>query len=284
MIRSFTMLAQTLNLSRAVRELGSTRQTVRRHIATLEETMGVPLFVVEDRQYRLSPQGELALPEAKEILARGKVWVQGKSYHVAGMQRLAHIEPDGWCFYQQHQPLNSIWTDRSPFLREVHRAWAMSGGEIEHDCLSHVRPYLMVYRDTPSGWICVELGERSFYALWFGWTDARSSIGRPIAEFPGGTEFATMLTLPFRDIQTTRGTRLDQIATLIPRGQPDNLLPATYERLLMGGQFPDGSFALIAAVDRAREIRIEGLDSQLLDRMPSDVHLDFDPGLAKYER
>ncbi|MEP3512466.1 MAG: hypothetical protein ABJN38_11970, partial [Lentilitoribacter sp.] len=32
MIRSFTTLARTLNLSHAVKELGSTRQTLRRHI------------------------------------------------------------------------------------------------------------------------------------------------------------------------------------------------------------------------------------------------------------
>ena len=36
MIRSFTTLAQTLNLSHAVAELNSTRQTVRRHISQLE--------------------------------------------------------------------------------------------------------------------------------------------------------------------------------------------------------------------------------------------------------
>jgi len=37
MVRSFTVLADTLNLSQAVRLLGSTRQTVRRHIAQIEE-------------------------------------------------------------------------------------------------------------------------------------------------------------------------------------------------------------------------------------------------------
>jgi len=33
LLRSFTTLARTLNLSHAVKELRSTRQTVRRHIA-----------------------------------------------------------------------------------------------------------------------------------------------------------------------------------------------------------------------------------------------------------
>ena len=284
MIRSFTTLARTLNLSRAVRELGSTRQTLRRHISLLEDSMGAKLFIVEDRQYRLSPQGELVLPEAQEILARGKVWLQGKSYHINGMQRLGHADPGGWFFYQQRQPLHTIWTDESPFLREVFRSWSMSGGHIEGPEMAHVRPYLMVYRDTPSGWICVELGEKSFYAQWFGWTNARSSIGRPIGEFPGGDEFAVMLTLPFQDIKMTRGARLDQIATIIPRDSEIDPRPAVYQRMLLGGQFPDGSFALIAAVDRANQINIAGVDECVLDSMPKDVNLRFGASEAKHER
>jgi DNA-binding transcriptional LysR family regulator len=46
MIRSFSKLAKTLNLSHAVHELSSTRQTVRRHIASLEEIKGENLFEV----------------------------------------------------------------------------------------------------------------------------------------------------------------------------------------------------------------------------------------------
>ena len=65
MIRSFVTLAATLNLSHAVKDLGSTRQTVRRHISTLEDAMGVPLFYVDDRRYYLTVAGENALPDAK---------------------------------------------------------------------------------------------------------------------------------------------------------------------------------------------------------------------------
>ena len=46
LLRSFSTLARTLNLSKAVRELGSTRQTVRRHIYLLEEARGEKLFSV----------------------------------------------------------------------------------------------------------------------------------------------------------------------------------------------------------------------------------------------
>ena len=69
MIRSFTTLARTLNLTHAVKELGTTRQTLRRHIAQLEELKGVDLFVVKDRQYQLTEEGSRALPEALDILS-----------------------------------------------------------------------------------------------------------------------------------------------------------------------------------------------------------------------
>ena len=57
MIRSFTTLAKTLNLSHAVSELNSTRQTVRRHIAQLEAVKGETLFTLESRQYHLTEAG-----------------------------------------------------------------------------------------------------------------------------------------------------------------------------------------------------------------------------------
>src|SRR5210317_803716 len=88
MIRSFVTLAQTLNLSHAVKELGSTRQTVRRHIAQLEEVKGVRLFSLEDRQYHLTEAGRQALPEALDILMRGNSWLMGHVSHYDGLQRV----------------------------------------------------------------------------------------------------------------------------------------------------------------------------------------------------
>ena len=78
-------------------------------------------------------------------------------------------------------------------MREAMRGWAMSGGHIEAPELAHVRPYLIVYRRSPAGWITVEFGEESFYVKWFGWATARSSIGRSVGNLPGGAEFARVI-------------------------------------------------------------------------------------------
>lgn len=277
MMRSFATLARTLNLSHAVKEMNSTRQTVRRHIAMLEAEMGVTLFEVDERQYHLTTAGKEALPGAEDMLARARVWARGDTKHVSGLMLLSHEQPNGWAFYQQQQPLTHVWDGGSSLLREALIAWGKSGGQLECEAWEHLRPYLLVYRDSPNGWICVELGEESFYALWYGWINARSSIGRTLGEFPGGDDFARLLGQSFDEIQQSYGARLDEVVTMIPREQGGTPIPTAYKRLLMGSRFPDGTFALIAAVDRSDEIRIAGLDQSILEAMPEDAVSSFVP-------
>ena len=275
MIRSFVVLADTLNLSHAVKQLESTRQTVRRHISQLEELMGAALFEVDERRYQLTERGIEVLPEAIDILARGKIWVQGNTRHVGGLLRLEHEAPNGWNFYQQQQPLTQIWDGESDMLREVFAAWVNSKGELEHLNFQKMRPYVLVYRDSPNGWICIELGQESFYTKWWGLKNARSSIGRPLGQFPGGPEFEAMLNAPFREVQANGGVRLDEVVTQIPREEGEQPIPLAYKRLLLASRFPDGSFALIAAIDRSRHISIAGLDQSTLDVMPLDAIVAF---------
>ena len=86
MIRSYTTLARTLNLSHAVDELGITRQTLRRHIAQLEQVRNESLFSVKDRRYELTPAGEAALPTAHDLLARIETWSMGQASQIDGLQ------------------------------------------------------------------------------------------------------------------------------------------------------------------------------------------------------
>lgn len=276
MVRSFIVLADTLNLSQAVRLLGSTRQTVRRHIAQIEDYLDAPLFDVDERRYRLTQRGEEALPEAREFLARGKVWIGGNTRSSSGLLRLSHETPNGWNFYQQQRPLTQIWDGESPMIKEAFVAWVNSEGRLEHENFQKIRPYVLVYRDSPSGWICIEVGQESFYTNWWGWENARSSIGRPLANFPGGPEFEAMLDFPFREVQANGGVRLDEIVTQIPRDTASGeLIPLAYKRLLMASRFPDGSLALISAVDRSRHVTISGLDQAAMSGMPDDAIVRF---------
>lgn len=284
MMRSFTTLAQTLNLSHAVEALGSTRQTVRRHIAQLEEAKGEQLFDVVDRQYRLTEAGQRALPEALDLLARGRSWLMGNVTHINGLQHVRATLSEGRSFWLHQRPLGDIWTCTRPLLRESFRAWAMAGGELESEIMTHVRPFFMVYRDSPNGWICTEIGDESSYVSWSGWAAARSSIGRNMTVLPGGDEFAHLMIEPFEDTEIHQHSRLDHVFTQLQREVDGPYLPICYRRLLLGGRFPDGTFALISVVDRHHGIEIAGLDPALADAMPSEVVMPANPLRLKFEQ
>ena len=283
MIRSFVTLARTLNLSHAVKDLGSTRQTVRRHIATLEETMGAPLFAVDDRRYQLTPAGEKALPNAKDILARGTTWLRGQASSVGTLQYLRAHHGE-WDFYQQQQPLGRIWTDQSILLRETFRAWAMSSGEIENPSFSHVRPYLIIYRQSDAGWICVEFGEKSVYVNWFGLDYARSSVGRPISRMPAGEEFSHLIDQAFHEVEATQTARLDYVFTRMPRIEKDVLSPVAYQRLILCGYFPDGSPAVMSLIAPLENVDLIGVDPMQTISLDPVAMAPFDPAGAIFEQ
>ncbi len=282
MVRSFTTLARTLNLSRAVEELNSTRQTVRRHIASLEESRGKPLFVVRDRRYELTEEGHAALPEALDLQARAATWMRGQTGSLDNLQYLKASE-GGWDFFQQQHPIGRIWDSEAPLMRETFRAWAMSGAHIENDAFVHVRPFLIIYRHTEIGWVCVEFGEDSFYTKWFGVDMARSSIGRPLGGMPGGQDFARMLNQPFHDVESTQSARLDHVFTQVPRHGKEALVPISYHRLMLGGRFPDQSLAVLSLVIPTRDVQIHGLDASRLQDVEDFAPVIFDPKTAKYE-
>jgi biotin operon repressor len=284
MIRSFSVLARTLNLSHAVKELGSTRQTVRRHISQLEEAKGEKLFEVVDRQYRLTEAGAQALPEALNLLARGRSWLRGHISHQAGMQCVKATLPEGRSFWLQQQPMGDLWTSDRPLLRECLRTWALAGGELEHEAFKHVRPYFMVFRDTVNGWICVEIGDESSYVSWSGWAVARSSIGRNMYGLPSGDEIAHLMVEPFDDAMIHQNTRLDHIFTYLRRERDGPFVPISYRRLLLAGRFPDGTFALISVVDRCKDIVIDALEPQESGSMPDELIMSMDPTRLKYEQ
>lgn len=276
MIRSFVTLARTLNLSHAVDDLQSTRQTVRRHISQLEEMRGEVLFEVVNRRYELTDAGKSALPAAESLLGHGQLWLRGQIKDASGLMGISHIDPDtGWYYHQQQQPISVAWNSQSPLFRAAIKCWAEAHGALEDERISPIRPYTLIYRDTPAGWLCTEVGEHSFYSQWWGWATARSSVGRSLDQFPFGPELARVIDVPLREVQLSSGMRIDQVVTRVPRqagGEPQHLV---FERLLLGTHVPDGSFALMVVVDRPDKIRVAGVGQSSLDEMDSDVQLDF---------
>lgn len=271
MLRSFTCLAATLNLSHAVRELNSTRQTVRRHVNQLEELKGGPLFEVTERQYALTDLGQSILPEALDLLARAEGWLTGQARLINGMQYLRREDPDGWFFFQQQQPIGRLFGSSSPLLPEVMKAWALAGGHVEHEALTGVRPFCTVFRRVGDEWLFTEVGEESSFVSWFGWTVSRSSIGRPLGEMPGGGNFGLLSNIAYAEVEANQSARLDHIFTMLPKGSEAEMLPISFERLLLGARFPDDSFAMISAVRRTYDVDINGVSDEMLRRMSEDM-------------
>ncbi len=276
-MRSFVELARTLNLSEAVRNLGSTRQTVRRHIAYLEEARGESLFEVRDRRYRLTEVGRNAFREAEELIARGKAWLVNASGHENGLFYLCAEHVEGFTYYLQQQPLGMMWKSKSGLLPFGMQCWAEARGEIEAEAFARIRPWLMIFRKLEDDWVCVEVGDKSSFATWYGWKRKSSSVGRGIATLPGGTGFANLLSQPFHETRMTEGVRLDHIHTRIPDAENTELVPMSYERLLMNCYFPDGSNAIAALINRTWDISIRGMPEGTAQTMPREKLMDFEP-------
>ncbi|UWR22914.1 LysR family transcriptional regulator [Sulfitobacter sp. S190] len=275
MMRSFVALAKTLNLSRAVEDLGSTRQTVRRHIQQLEDAMEMRLFDNRDRRFELTQEGRRALVPAQLLLDLGEVWYRGQFDDVDGMMRFSYEDDKGWVYHQQEQPMNRLWAHESPLLKQAIKCWALAEGKLESKHMAPLRPYILTYRAMDEGWICFEIGAESFYSNWFGWARARSSVGSNLNQFPGGAEFASLANAPFKDINNGQGLRLDQVMTKMPSDDGEKLENIFFDRLLMGVRLPDQSPAIVSVVDRSREVLIAGLDPDQLARMPERAKVDF---------
>lgn len=274
LIRSFTGLADTLNLSKTVRDLNSTRQTVRRHIRLLEERIGESLFTLEDRQYQLTEAGRRALPEAQDLLARGEAWLSNAAGHINGLSHIKYEDDPKFSYYLQQHPLGRIWEDGSPLLQQGFQCWADAKGELDADAFEPIRPYLVVYRQFEGTWICVDVGPKSSFAKWQGWRWARSSVGTAIPDLPGGAGFANLLLQPFRDVRDHGTVRLDHIHSQLPDKDAAEMVPLSYQRILMGCRFPDGAFALGSLVERTYNIGIEGVSDAMIRTMPERFVMD----------
>lgn len=282
LLRSFVTLARTLNLSRAVRELNSTRQTVRRHINILEEIKGAPLFLLEDRQYRLSETGRRSLREAEDILARGEAWLNDQSGHINGLFHVAQQDAQtGWEFFLQQHPISSVWTGQSALLKRGLKCWTEAEAQLEHEAFQVLRPYLMVFRRFEDDWVCTEVGSDSSYATWYGWAWERSAVGRSVPGLPGGSALANLLSQPFEDVRATHGLRYDHVHTQMARGESGEMEPISFKRLLMGCRFPDNSFALVSLVERSYDLSIFGVADEKIRSMPLNEVMNIpDPGKA----
>ena len=134
MLRSFVTLAKFLNLTHAVNHLGSTRQTVRRHIEMLQSLRGEKLLAFVDRQYVLTREGELALVEAEQILQLDEAWMRKDIRVVNGLTAVLYdADFRGSLFitaaFHRHglEKRNTAYTERAALLGGIQSATGSPG-------------------------------------------------------------------------------------------------------------------------------------------------------------
>ncbi|WP_193367675.1 LysR family transcriptional regulator [Pelagibius marinus] len=278
-LRSFTTLASTLNLSETVQRLGVTRQTVRRHINTLEELKGAKLFELRNRSYFLTDAGMQCRLEAQAILDQTEDWLRNKSVRArsrGALERVSYKDEKGYSFHAQQHHLGRLWVDAPPLLRRAFEAWSQAELQLEHPAMTSIKAYRLVYRRLQDSWLCVEVGESSSYATWLGWEWAKSAVGRFSQDDPVGTDFDNFMSQAYHGVFVAGGARLDHIAGLIPRARNAEAIPARFQRLLLGCVFPDGEPALALFVARTNRVEIAGLGPNEIPEMPAELLMEDD--------
>ena len=256
MLRSFVAFARSLNLSHAVNQLGSTRQTVRRHVDMLQELRREKLFVLVDRQYVLTDEGLLALVEAEQILQLADAWMRNEIKVVNGLTAVRFQSQSGIPYFSQQHAIDTIWTTGTPLIQKGLLCWMESRTWLEAPEFDAVRDYLLAYRRHRDDWLCVSIGEKSSYATWLGWAWAKSAVGHPLSDDPMASAADQYVSQSYDNVLRSGGIRIDHVYTQIARqhgGVPD---PISYQRLIMRCMFPNGDHALVTLVDRTPAVQI----------------------------
>jgi hypothetical protein len=282
MLRAFFCMSRNLNLSKTCQELGATRQTVRRHLTDLERIMGKPLFWVTNRQYQQTPFGKVSLDGAKSLLLQFDTWSGQSSLtknFAQGLESSRYVDPDGREVFSQQHSVSKIVLNGLPLVKKALESWGNAATQIEHKAMEVIRPYSVLYRKGPVGWVFVDIGTESAYAKWFGWAWSKSAIGKLMTEDNVGDEFNEFIAGAYSRIYDEGGVRLDHIFAYLPKDGGDPL-PVTFQRLLLGCVFPDGTPGLNVLAVITKQVEIDALKDENRPSLPVDLIMDSPPGIA----
>ena len=278
MLRAFDSLARTLNLTETAELLGITRQTVRRQISNLEALKGGELFRLSKHSYSLTNLGASSLAGARSMLRQAEAWSNGFVSDIEASQHLEYaksVDTEGNTNTSQQHPISAIARFGGPIMKKTLAAWGEVSAQIETAPMLEVRPYLVLYRRSHDGWICVEVGEKSAYAKWFGWAWSKSAVGHLLEDDNAGDEFNRVIAGAYERIYGEGGVRYDHLFAYLPRENTTKNVPVTFQRLLMGCEFPDGTPALAMLSIITRDVEVFGVPEEHFGRVTGDLISEF---------
>jgi hypothetical protein len=167
-----------------------------------------------------------------------------------------------------------------PLLRSALAAWGKAETRIENEAMQEIRPYTVLYRKGPSGWVFVDVGPESAYARWFGWAWSKSAIGKLMQEDNVGDEFNEFIAGAYSRIYSEGGVRLDHLFAYLPKDGGDVHVPVTFQRLLLGCVFPDGTPGLSVLAVITNQIEIDAVGDEDLPYIPEELIMDAPLAIA----
>lgn len=267
MLRSFSVLARTLNVVHAAKEISVSRQTVARHITELEELFGCKLFELVNRQYVLTKTGADYVVPVNTLLNQTNFLFRDTSKIVNGLSAIsAQVAEDYW-FHAQRHPLVDIWKKAPPLIQRGLHAWTSSKSKIFDKAMQKIRPYLVVYRRNREDWICVEMGEKSSYASWLGPVWAQSAIGLNFDNDPIKSDADKFMLIAHENVARTGNAWYEHISTKFARVEGGELVPINYQKLITPISFPNGQPGIAVLIARTNNVEIH-IDGKILTNMP----------------
>jgi len=274
MMRSFTTLARTQNLSMTVDLLGVSRQTIRRHVAHLEDLLECRLLVLEPSGYCLTPEGQHHFKRAEKLLDNARMWFSGCSTADAELDCIVFNDKRGRYYYAQQYPLIDVWNKGVPAIKQTFDAWCRSRGNLDSSAYDEIKGNVLVYRPHHASWLCVHVGEQSALATWLGPVWAKSVIGAVLENDPVANPSDLHVMNAYREVLETGSARFDHVAAKLSRGPDAPLEAVNYQRLLMASRFPDGAPALIVFTWRTNAINLGKLKHCKYDKTLPDLVMD----------
>lgn len=238
---SFAALARFKRMSDAVEFLGVSRQTIGRHMDFLDENLGGPVMKSAGRYHELTSLGESLKGSADTLLQQ--------VYSMSGTGGLRSLVSDGlqqtWLktedseYLGQQHPLWRVYDDSPELIQKGFDIWKSANLNFFADEVQDLLPYVLTYRHTPSGWVCMHVGEKSAYAEWFGWEWAKSAVGALAGDAVSGSDYFRFTSVGFLEVMNTGSCRLDhhQIKNAVKGPEPSK--DVNYHRLTMSFVLPN---------------------------------------------
>ncbi len=265
---SFKRLAETGSINRAAKTLDVSRHTLRRHIQVLRCLNDDPLFELSGGAQQLTNAGR-SLNERINPLFR----TVSQLLNEAASSENLDISTDDLKYFSQRHSLLDIDAN-VPLISKAYKSWMSSGGRLNEAPLSLLRPWILTYRETKQGWICIHVGEKSSFATWMGTDWAASAIGRSSETDVTGERFSRTASEGYYNVMLWGSPRLEHVTTKIARNDTGKREWVSYQRLLLPCVLPEGDRVLTSIAARTNNVLIKSQRGKKKIKMPAELLME----------